>query len=485
MVNSETTKPSLSTTPTMKQINHKLLETSEKPTSNTNSGQEHDKYNLEGSFFVELLYNSGGDEEKTNLELSTTEPIPSMRAFQDAGSRKYSTFKTKGLFTSTAETASSSYEAISASTITTTFGNGTIASTYLTWDTISVDDHELRFLYLAHKKCSTSALLNEEEKMYLSNYKSSGSPKADLLFICTPLLLKEELTCEEDALLELSLSGIYNYLNLYMKKVYKEKLNISPPSTIITTTAGTNSVDEAMADVRNLLDSEKDMEDMLYKVQLGKARLVKEKFRHSDMYKTLAILEKVIEDTQLWNEAGDEQEMAFYQRFASYLDILLVKTNLNMIDGETGCFSSKIAIKTNKQLLQVEDYSAAYAHKIDLLLRYNDRYELISLIVDKMIKHNSIFTLSKSTPSEADVMIKIWADFFEVFFYNTEIYIRWREKGLDTSNDDCTIFKLDAKLVLLYDGTEYPISSVDFAPYAGPKRLDRWKQNAIRSKNNL
>lgn len=78
-----------------------------------------------------------------------------------------------------------------------------------------------------------------------------------------------------------------------MKKVYKEKLNISPPSTIITTTAGTNSVDEAMADVRNLLDSEKDMEDMLYKVQLGKARLVKEKFRHSDMYKTLAILEKV------------------------------------------------------------------------------------------------------------------------------------------------------------------------------------------------
>ncbi|ORE00856.1 hypothetical protein BCV72DRAFT_218375 [Rhizopus microsporus var. microsporus] len=129
--------------------------------------------------------------------------------------------------------------------------------------------------------------------MYLSDYKSNGSPKADLLFICASLLLKEELTCEEDALLELSLSGIYNYLNPYMKKVYQEKLNRSPPSTVITTTTATNSVAEAMTGVRNLLDSEKDMDDILYKVQLEKARLVKEKLRHSDMYKALAILEKI------------------------------------------------------------------------------------------------------------------------------------------------------------------------------------------------
>ncbi|EPB88582.1 hypothetical protein HMPREF1544_04575 [Mucor circinelloides 1006PhL] len=90
-------------------------------------------------------------------------------------------------------------------------------------------------------------------------YSKSQCP----LFICAPLLLKEELTCEEDALLELSLSGIYNYLNPYMKKVYQEKLNRSPPSTIITTTTATNSVAEAMTGVRNLLDSEKDMDDIL------------------------------------------------------------------------------------------------------------------------------------------------------------------------------------------------------------------------------
>lgn len=121
-----------------------------------------------------------------------------------------------------AETASWSYEATSTSTITPITGDDTIASAHLTWDKIPADDHELRLHYLAHKKVNViyffhqncagfsnfsqqrcpSALLNKEENMYLSDYKSNGSPKADLLFICAPLLLKEELTCEEDALLE-------------------------------------------------------------------------------------------------------------------------------------------------------------------------------------------------------------------------------------------------------------------------------------------
>ncbi|KAG1049585.1 hypothetical protein G6F43_008093 [Rhizopus delemar] len=59
--------------------------------------------------------------------------------------------------------------------------------------------------------------------------------------------------------------------------------------------------------------------------------------------------------------------------------------------------------------------------------KFNEKtgYELISVIIDKMVKHSSIFTLSKPIPSEADVMIKTWANIFEVLFYNTEIYIRW------------------------------------------------------------
>lgn len=41
--------------------------------------------------------------------------------------------------------------------------------------------------------------------------------------------------------------------------------------------------------------------------------------------------------------------------------------------------------------------------------------------IDKMIKHNSVFALSKPTPSKADVM----ADIFEVLFYSTGIYVCW------------------------------------------------------------
>lgn len=50
----------------------------------------------------------------------------------------------------------------------------------------------------------------------------------------------------------------------------------------------------------------------------------------------------------------------------------------------------------------------------------------IYISIDKMIKHTTIFSISKPSPSEADVMIKVWADIYEVLFYNTGIYIRWQ-----------------------------------------------------------
>lgn len=39
------------------------------------------------------------------------------------------------------------------------------------------------------------------------------------------------------------------------------------------------------------------------------------------------------------------------------------------------------------------------------------------------------------------------------------------------SEGDHVIFKLDAKLVLLYDDKEYPISCAEFAPYSGAKKI--------------
>ncbi|CEP16601.1 hypothetical protein [Parasitella parasitica] len=51
-------------------------------------------------------------------------------------------------------------------------------------------------------------------------------------------------------------------------------------------------------------------------------------------------------------------------------------------------------------------------------------YELISILIEKKIKHKTIFNISTPTPSEADIMIKVWADIFEIIFHKTDIYVR-------------------------------------------------------------
>ena len=50
-----------------------------------------------------------------------------------------------------------------------------------------------------------------------------------------------------------------------------------------------------------------------------------------------------------------------------------------------------------------------------------------------------------------------------------------REKGLNSNDSNIFFFKLDAKLVLLYDGAEYPVSCLELAPYSGEKKIRQIK----------
>lgn len=45
--------------------------------------------------------------------------------------------------------------------------------------------------------------------------------------------------------------------------------------------------------IRLSLNSESEVDELLFQVQLEKSRLAQQKFRHTDTYKALAILEKV------------------------------------------------------------------------------------------------------------------------------------------------------------------------------------------------
>lgn len=112
----------------------------------------------------------------------------------------------------------------------------------------------------------------------------------------------------------------------------------------------------------------------------------------------------------------------------------------------------------------------------------------LSINVDKMIKHNSLSTISKPrlkrTLRARYGLISLKLSFttlkfiFTGKFYiesmstnNISLHTHRGEKRLDTGDDNHSILKLDTKLVLLYDNTSYHISSVESAPYAGPKKI--------------
>lgn len=48
---------------------------------------------------------------------------------------------------------------------------------------------------------------------------------------------------------------------------------------------------------------------------------------------------------------------------------------------------------------------------------------------------------------------------------------RGRGKGLVSDDIDHILFKLDAKLVFIYDDTEYPVPCIEVAAYSGPKKI--------------
>ncbi|KAG1340913.1 hypothetical protein G6F62_005256 [Rhizopus arrhizus] len=191
----------------------------------------------------------------------------------------------------------------------------------LKWSTM-VDDHELKFHYLAHKK-SAGSMFNDIEKKYLEDFTGDGSPRSDLLVVSAELLLKEKLSSNEDSLLALSLSGIYNYFNPFMKEVYIKKLNRESP--LVTEQDSTNI---ANAFIDNEIETKLN---------------------------------------EVFSKKDDIDEMlAFIQ------DVLFGASEIKMADGETACHSSRVCTETNKRLFNVDDPTPAYSRKIDLLLKYDE-----------------------------------------------------------------------------------------------------------------
>lgn len=86
----------------------------------------------------------------------------------------------------------------------------------------------------------------------------------------------------------------------------------------------------------------------------------------------LSITEKIIEDTEYWSKEQNEQEITFYRRFASLLDVLFNGSEIKLADGETACERSRKPIEVNKHLFNVDDVSPSCSRKIDMILKYDD-----------------------------------------------------------------------------------------------------------------
>ncbi|KAI7902040.1 uncharacterized protein BX663DRAFT_79676 [Cokeromyces recurvatus] len=105
-----------------------------------------------------------------------------------------------------------------------------------------------------------------------------------------------------------------------------------------------------------------------------------EKKRSCRKYIMLSLMEKVLEDMELWDNEEKEQEITFYRRTASLLDVLFKNTDVMLTDGETASYSSKTALEMNKCIFGNADspITTTYPRKIDLLLKY-DRDERVEL----------------------------------------------------------------------------------------------------------
>ncbi|KAG0174681.1 hypothetical protein DFQ29_007405, partial [Apophysomyces sp. BC1021] len=130
-----------------------------------------------------------------------------------------------------------------------------------------------------------------------------------------------------------------------------------------------------------LFDEIADTEDIdgaIAYIQKKKYKLSEGKKRGCREYIMLSLVEKVLEDMELWSDDENEQEITYYRRAASLLDILFKGTDIMLTDGETASYSSKIALEMNKCLFNNVDASSTYPRKIDLLLEY-DRKEKVEL----------------------------------------------------------------------------------------------------------
>lgn len=170
--------------------------------------------------------------------------------------------------------------------------------------------------------------INENQKRALCKIKSSDDPKLQLQYIAAQLFLKGNLSTEEEYLLGLCLSWIINLIRPQIKKLYTY-VNLQLSNNVHDFYCGLSTSEKALFnDISNSLD----VQEALTKVIQKKLLLTEKKDVNCKEYVLLSRILKVLDDIGLWHEEEDEQEITYYRRAASLLEILFENTKKVLVE---------------------------------------------------------------------------------------------------------------------------------------------------------
>ncbi|KAG1137175.1 hypothetical protein G6F37_011420 [Rhizopus arrhizus] len=218
--------------------------------------------------------------------------------------------------------------------------------------------------------CEETTEMNNEQRLHILAYKKFAGDKVTDIdkHICHSsfgdmMPAKQVLLKAVTSLLKKPL------LNEFELSLYEQLSNQAGPTSTLLKLKG---ISEVSLGLMEEVIAIKDVDQMLSFIYEKKSQMAKQKKRLSEEFIMLSILERVVENFNLWDSSTKGSELTFYRRFAELLDLLFNGTDIKIADGETGSKSSKTTIEINKALFHTSNTSPTYPRKIDLLLKLNE-----------------------------------------------------------------------------------------------------------------
>ncbi|KAI9300945.1 hypothetical protein BJ944DRAFT_187530 [Cunninghamella echinulata] len=274
------------------------------------------------------------------------------------------------------------------------------------------------------------AKFNNETINKLKSVDRGDSVKDALLYLASQVLIKDELSSIDECVIKLSLSSIINTINPQIYEIIMESLSETAKNTIYSYQPRINTKglsEEVCAFYNLILDYQSDIDEMISFIQNKKCQLSRMKQRESDMYKMLTVVERVVENFNLWYNDNHESEITLYRRFSFLLDIIFNGTPVELADGEAGSISTKISKELNKAIFETEEPILTCSRKIDLLLKFNGS-ELVELSSNEWkrasVSHDVIlYQQTKNIRTNASILSNLMSRYGKEF--NTIMAMDW------------------------------------------------------------